>query len=131
MLKTHDSAPRAGREGGIEMLNCEGCGAGRSCRPSRSPEVKRSSTTAAETSSLLLHVGCHDLIKSCVTLRERDSHGHARMNNSVYERHARAGAHNQNHQCVAHEPPRDICDDMDHTAQDGNAIVVESHDLVS
>ena len=43
MLKTHDSAPRAGREGGIEMLNCEGRGPGKSCRPSRSAEVKPSS----------------------------------------------------------------------------------------
>ena len=36
-VKACDLAVRTGREGGIEMLNCEGRGPGRSCRRSRCP----------------------------------------------------------------------------------------------
>ena len=47
-VKACDLAVRTGREGGIEMLNCEGRGSARPWCPSRAPEVKRSSNRSPD-----------------------------------------------------------------------------------
>ena len=62
--EVRDLGARSGREGGIEMLNWEGRGPGRSCRPSRSPEVNGSSNRSSNL--------------QCENARGRERRGHVR-----------------------------------------------------